>query len=123
MRIAVVAPLVTPIREPQLGGSQAVVADLARGLAEGGHEVDVYAAAGSAIPGVTVIDTGVRADDLSSLLYRAGRSSAPDSHPGDAPFRPVFDVVNEVRYGVVHNPAFDAPADGSAAPLGTPASH
>ena len=123
MRIAVVAPLVTPIREPQLGGSQAVVADLARGLAERGHEVDVYAAAGSAIPGVTVIDTGVRADDLSSLLYRAGRSSAPDSHAGDAAFRTVFEVVKQVRYDVVHNHAFDAPAVRFASTLESPVIH
>src|SRR6202521_4865980 len=123
MRIAVVAPLVTPIREPQLGGSQAVVADLARGLAERGHEVEVYAAAGSVIPGVTVVDTGVRADDLSSLLYRAGRSSAPDSHAGDAAFRRVLDVVNEVRYDVVHNHAFDAPAVRFACTLESPVIH
>ena len=123
MRIAVVAPLVTPIREPQLGGSQAVVADLARGLAQRGHEVEVYAAAGSLIPGVTVVDTGVRADDLSSLLYRAGRSSAPDSHAGDAAFRTVFDVVKQVRYDVVHNHAFDAPAVRFACTLESPVIH
>src|SRR5260370_1461931 len=110
MRIAVVAPLVTPIREPQLGGSQAVVADLARGLAERGHEVEVYAAAGSRIPGVTVVDTRVRADQLTSLLYRVDRASLPDSHAGDAAFRTVFDAVRQVHYDVVHNHAFDPPA-------------
>jgi UDP-glucose:tetrahydrobiopterin glucosyltransferase len=123
MRIAVVAPLVTPIREPQLGGSQAIVADLARGLAERGHEVEVYAAAGSVIPGVTVVDTGVRADELSSLLYRADRSSAPDSHAGDAAFRTVFDAVKQGRYDVVHNHAFDAPAVRFACTLESPVIH
>src|ERR1700686_2709979 len=98
MRIAVVAPLVTPIREPQLGGSQAVVADLARGLAERGHEVDVYAAAGSVIPGDTGVDTGVHPEALSALLYRADRSVAAESHAGDAAFRTVFDAVNQVPY-------------------------
>jgi hypothetical protein len=38
VKIALVAPLVTAIREPQLGGSQAMVADLATGLSERGHE-------------------------------------------------------------------------------------
>jgi len=123
MRIAVVAPLVTPIREPQLGGSQSVVADLARGLAERGHAVEVYAAAGSVIPGVTVVDTGVRADELSSLLYRADRSSAADSHTGDAAFRTVFDAVKRVRYDVVHNHAFDAPAVRFACTLESPVIH
>jgi len=123
MRIAVVAPLVTPIREPQLGGSQALVADLARGLAERGHEVEVYAAAGSVIPGVTVVDTGVRADELSSLLYRADRSSAPESHAGDAAFRTVFDAIKRGRYDVVHNHAFDAPAVRFAGTLESPVIH
>ncbi|MGC1756322.1 MAG: hypothetical protein WA805_24790, partial [Trebonia sp.] len=59
MKIAIMAPLVTAIREPQLGGSQAFVADLARGLAGRGHDVDVYAASGSRIDGVKLIDTGV----------------------------------------------------------------
>src|ERR1700716_2788235 len=106
MRIAIVAPLVTPIREPQLGGSQAVVADLARGLAERGHEVEVYASAGSVIPGVDVVDTGVRAEALANLLYRADGSSAAVSHDGDAAFRMVFDAIRQGRYDVVHNHAF-----------------
>ena len=66
------APLVSAIREPQGGGSQAFVSDLARGLAGRGHEVDVYAATGSRIPGVTVIDTGVDPRSLAATLYRAG---------------------------------------------------
>src|SRR5439155_13128973 len=44
LRIAFVAPLVTRIREPQAGGSQALLADLAAGLTSRGHVVDVYAA-------------------------------------------------------------------------------
>src|SRR5260370_41202346 len=123
MRIAVVAPLVTPIREAQLGGSQAVVADLARGLAERGHEVEVYAAAGSVIPGVTVFDTGVRAVELSSLLYRADRASLADSHAGDPAFRTVFDAVRQVRYDVVHNHGFDPPAVRFACMLELPVIH
>jgi glycosyltransferase involved in cell wall biosynthesis len=123
MRIGVVAPLVTPIQEPQLGGSQAVVADLARGLVERGHEVEVYAAAGSVIPGVTVVDTGVRADALSTLLYRADRSSAAESHAGEAAFRTVFDAVNRAHYDVVHNHAFDPPAVRFACTLESPVIH
>src|ERR1700722_17784897 len=51
MKIAIIAPLVTAIKEPQRGGSQAFVSDLARGLAGRGNDVDVYAASGSDIPG------------------------------------------------------------------------
>jgi glycosyltransferase involved in cell wall biosynthesis len=71
MKIAIMAPLVTAIREPQLGGSQAFVSDLARGLVGRGHEVHVYAAAGSQIPGVTVVDTGTDPRALAGTLYRA----------------------------------------------------
>ena len=47
MKIAIMAPLVTAIREPQQGGSQAFVSDLAGGLVGRGHNVRVYAASGS----------------------------------------------------------------------------
>jgi UDP-glucose:tetrahydrobiopterin glucosyltransferase len=43
VRIAVLAPLVSPIAEPHIGGSQALLSDLAVGLAGRGHEVRVYA--------------------------------------------------------------------------------
>ena len=80
MKIAIMAPLVTAIREPQRGGSQAFVSDLARGLTGRGHQVHVYAAAGSDIPGVEVIDTGVDPRSLAGTLYRApGR--APQGRP------------------------------------------
>src|SRR5262245_29640282 len=75
MRIAIMAPLVTAIREPQGGGSQAFVSDLARGLAGRGHDVHVYAASGSEIPGVEVIDTGVDPRSLAGTLYRASGAS------------------------------------------------
>ena len=71
------APLVTAIREPQRGGSQAFVSDLARGLAGRGHDVRVYAATGSHIPGVEVVDTGVDPRALAGTLYRASGPSGP----------------------------------------------
>src|SRR5215471_14816849 len=79
MKIAIMAPLVTAIREPQRGGSQAFVSDLARGLAGRGHDVHVYAASGSEIPGVEVIDTGVDPGSLTGTLYRAF-GPAPGEH-------------------------------------------
>jgi glycosyltransferase involved in cell wall biosynthesis len=78
MKIAIMAPLVTAIREPQRGGSQAFVSDLARGLAGRGHDVHVYAASGSQIPGVEVIDTGVDPQSLAGTLYRAFGPSAAE---------------------------------------------
>ena len=88
MKIAIMAPLVTAIREPQLGGSQAFVADLARGLAGRGHDVDVYAASGSRIDGVELIDTGVDPRALAGTLYRAPGAPGAPGHPRQRRRRP-----------------------------------
>jgi UDP-glucose:tetrahydrobiopterin glucosyltransferase len=137
MKIAIMAPLVTAIREPQLGGSQAFVADLARGLAGRGHDVHVYAASGSRIDGVELIDTGVDPQALAGTLYRALGSAAGDggdaSNGGDpsaaateaaeAAFAAAYEAVQSSRYDVIHNHAFDAPAVRLAAGLRAPVVH
>jgi glycosyltransferase involved in cell wall biosynthesis len=123
MRIAIVAPLVTTIREPQLGGSQAIVADLATGLQARGHELHVYAASGSMIPGVTVVDAGVDASSLAGLLYRHGRSPATDAPAADLAFATVYASIRGGSYDVVHNHAFDPPAIRLASSLLTPVVH
>jgi glycosyltransferase involved in cell wall biosynthesis len=123
------APLVTAIREPQQGGSQAFVSDLARGLAGRGHDVHVYAASGSQIPGVEVIDTGIDPRSLAGTLYRAegaaGDPAAAAAASGDpaaaagasgdpaaaeAAFASAYLTMRATRYDVIHNHAFDAPA-------------
>ena len=76
MKLALVAPLVSAIREPQRGGSQAFVSDLARGLVDRGHDVHLYAASGSQVRGVQVIDTGVDHRALQATLYRASDGAA-----------------------------------------------
>jgi glycosyltransferase involved in cell wall biosynthesis len=135
MKIAIMAPLVTAIREPQRGGSQAFVSDLARGLTGRGHEVHVYAASGSQIPGVEVIDTGVDPRSLAGTLYRAfGPSGAsgqagsagtqrPEPATAEAAFARAYQSVQEVRYDVIHNHAFDAPAIRLATALQAPVVH
>lgn len=128
MKIAIMAPLVTAIREPQRGGSQAFVSDLARGLTGRGHEVHVYAASGSDIPGVEVIDTGVDPRFLAGTLYRAsgpaaGEPAAAASAAAEAAFTTAYMAVQAVRYDVIHNHAFDAPAVQLATALQAPVVH
>jgi glycosyltransferase involved in cell wall biosynthesis len=123
MKIAIIAPLVAAIREPQRGGSQAFVSDLARGLVGRGHEVDVYAASGSDVPGVSVIDTGVDHRSLSATLYRASGAAADPPAAAEAAFAGVYSAVREDRYDVVHNHAFDAPAVSLATTLHAPVVH
>lgn len=121
MRIAFVAPLVTPIAEPQLGGSQALVADLARALAGGGHDVTVFAANGSRIAGVDVHEVA-DPGELADTLFRDGRP-APASPAADAAFRRAADAVAAGAFDLVHNHAFDVPAVRSLAGLEQPVVH
>ena len=134
MKIAIMAPLVTAIREPQRGGSQVFVCDLARGLAGRGHDVHVYAASGSEIAGVEVIDTGIDPRSLSGTFYRAFEQSAGE--PGQAEsaaaaaaaaaesaFTTAYALMTRSRYDVIHNHAFDAPAVRLATALPAPVLH
>ena len=123
MKIAIVAPLVSAIREPQRGGSQAFVSDLARGLVERGNDVDLYAASGSEVAGVRVVDTGVDHRALAATLYRASGPVADGQAVAEQAFAGVFAAVLEGRYDVVHNHAFDAPAIRLAMTLPAPVVH
>ena len=118
-----IAPLVTTIREPQLGGSQSFVADLAAGLTARGHEIHVYAATGSEIPGVTVIDTGIDPVTLRDSLYRAGSPRESGGRSAEEAFARVYAAVRGHSYDLVHNHAFDAPAITLAAALEVPVVH
>jgi glycosyltransferase involved in cell wall biosynthesis len=122
MKIAIIAPLVTAIREPQRGGSQSFVADLATGLSSRDHEVHVYAASGSHIPGVRLIDTGVDPESLAATLYRV-RGGPGDPRTAESAFANVYQRVRQVSYDVVHNHAFDVPAITLAGALGLPVVH
>jgi glycosyltransferase involved in cell wall biosynthesis len=124
MKIAIVAPLVSVIREPQRGGSQAFISDLTRGLVDRGHEVHLYAASGSEVPGVEMIDTGVDHRALAATLYRASAGAvAPALGVAERAFARVYAAVREARYDVVHNHAFDAPAVRLAIALRAPVLH
>ncbi len=123
MKIAIMAPLVSAIREPQRGGSQAFLSDLARGLAGRGHEVHVYAASGSEIPGVKMIDTGIDPRALAGTLYRAFAPAGSGSAAAESAFARAYLSARQTRYDVVHNHAFDAPAVRLATALPAPVLH
>src|SRR5438045_7598186 len=54
MRVALVAPLVSAIAQPYLGGAQALLADLAQGLIRRGHTVTLFARDDSFVPGISI---------------------------------------------------------------------
>jgi glycosyltransferase involved in cell wall biosynthesis len=122
LRIALVAPLVTTISEPQQGGSQAIVADLAVGLTRRGHDVDVFAATGSVIPGARVIETGIESASLAAALVRPGQPRRSLRALDDA-YEHVFGMVGRGGYDVVHSHGFDPPALRRARAGGAPVIH
>lgn len=71
-----VASLVTTLRPAQAGGAQAFVCDLALGLAGRGHQVEVYCAAGSEVPGATVVPIAVPPEVAAALVMPGGRPGA-----------------------------------------------
>jgi UDP-glucose:tetrahydrobiopterin glucosyltransferase len=122
VRIGLLAPLIAPLREPQIGGAQALVCDLAAALAARGHEVEVIAAAGSGVPGVAVVDSGVDATELAGAAYRCGGCSR-DSAPSDAAHRQALAVARGRGYAVLHNHAFDIAAIRHAGDAGAVVVH
>jgi len=116
MRIAVVASPVTPLQPAQLGGAQSILTDLALGLAGRGHDVRLYCAAGSAVPGVRLVTVPAPQDATAALVIPGGRSARPA--PGvDAAIRALFEAVVADRPDVVSQHAFDAEAFRAAAGL------
>jgi glycosyltransferase involved in cell wall biosynthesis len=118
VRVGLLAPLVAALREPQIGGAQALVCDLAAALAARGHEVEVIAASGSSVPGITVVDSGVDAAELAGSAYRWDEGSR-DSAGSDLAYRRALGVARARGYAVLHNHAFDIAAvrgaDGAGA--------
>ncbi len=78
MRIALVAPLVTTIAQPFVGGSQAVVATLAQGMVQRGHRVTLFAREGSSVPGVEIVQIPTPDAVLPSKFSMPGNTSPAD---------------------------------------------
>ena len=121
MRLAFVAPLVSPIAPPYLGGSQALLAELAAGMAERGHQVTLFAASGSRIdaPGVTVRDPGIDSGQLRPAQFFGKSAGDTAAEAADAVFfrsaqgfLRIFTQLQQELDGhdLIHAHAFDWPA-------------
>ncbi|MDE3075469.1 MAG: glycosyltransferase [Chloroflexota bacterium] len=126
MNIAVVAPLVAPVVHgaPQIGGAQALLADLCRVLADKEHQVQLIAPAGSGVPGVATVDLG-----LDAALF-APASFAPEAPQLDVgeqthAFRLIASWLGEhaTQLSLVHGHAYDAPAFSAFGRLSLPVAH
>lgn len=114
MRIALVAPLVTPIAQPYAGGAQAMLADLAQGLHQRGHSVTLFARAGSSIPDVTIEQISVPDCVLPASFSEPTRERSTDA--GFFAQANIFlDLFLSIQrrhheFDIVHAHAFDWPA-------------
>jgi glycosyltransferase involved in cell wall biosynthesis len=117
MRIALVSSLVSPIVDAEANGPHSVIRDLARGLSERGHLVEVFAAAGSVVPGVDVAQIPV---DPAASHAAVRADGSVDRSARDALARGFEALFGEVRArdpDVVSQHAFDAPAFDLASDL------
>ncbi|MGH7762804.1 MAG: glycosyltransferase [Candidatus Dormibacteraceae bacterium] len=109
MRIAVIASPVTPLRPEQVGGAQAVVTDLAIGLAGRGHEVRLHCTEGSIVPGVELVMVPAPPDAAAALVMPAG--APPPVAPGvAAALALMFRSIGSSGVDAISQHAFDAPA-------------
>jgi UDP-glucose:tetrahydrobiopterin glucosyltransferase len=114
MRVALIAPLVTTIAQPYLGGAQALLADLAQGLIRRGHTVTLFASDGSLVPGVSiepvVVPESVRPANFSEPLQ--GRRADEGFFTQANLFLELFLELQRrsADFDLVHVHAFDWPA-------------
>lgn len=114
LRIALLAPLVTTIAQPYVGGAQAMVAQLAQGLQERGQSITLFARRGSHVPSVHLEEI-----DVPESVMPASFSGPARARPTDTGF---FDQANlfldlflqlrtrQEEFDLLHAHAFDWPA-------------
>lgn len=114
MRIALIAPLVSAIAQPYIGGSQALLADLAQELQKRGHQVTLFARTGSYVEGVKV-----EAISVPALVQPASFSRSAAHGTADAGFFTQAHLFLELflqlrqrgqAFDLLHVHAFDWPA-------------
>src|SRR5579859_4322566 len=114
MRIALVAPLVSTIAQPYIGGTQALLADLARGLHQRGHTVTLFARAGSFIEEIEIESIAV-----PSSVRPATFSAPSNTGAADAGFFAQANLFLDLflrlqqraaEFDLIHAHAFDWPA-------------
>lgn len=110
MRVALVTSPVAPIRPAEANGPHAVVIDLARGLRRRGHEAIVYAAEGSVVDGVDVVEVPVDPSAAAAAVRIGAQPPAAATAALDEGFARMFSLVARDRPDVISQHAFDAAA-------------
>lgn len=103
------ASLVTPLRPVQAGGAQAFLSDLAVALAARDHQVTIYCAEGSELPGIRCVTVSPPRGVERALVRMAGPAAQPPPGLGEA-FERLFEAVRRDQPEAVSQHAFDAEA-------------
>jgi len=101
---------VTRLQPAQLGGAQAFLCDLATGLAQRGHDVLLYCAEGSEVPGVDLIQIPVAPGADQALMMPGSRDEPAASPAMQRAFALLFKELRRRGADVVSQHAFDAEA-------------
>lgn len=114
LRIALLAPLVTTIAQPYVGGAQAMLAQLAQGLHRRGHTVTLFARQGSHVPSIPIEEIAV-----PEGVVPASFSGSTEARPTDTGFFAQANIflnlflqlrTRQHEFDLVHAHAFDWPA-------------
>jgi glycosyltransferase involved in cell wall biosynthesis len=114
MRIGLVAPLVSTIAQPYTDGVQAILTDLAQGLAQRGHTITLFARQGSVVPGVHIEQIPVP-DSVCPASFAQPLQGRPTDIGFFAQANLFFELFLQLRqrqreFDLVHAHAFDWPA-------------
>ena len=130
LRVALLAPLVSPIRQPYLGGAQALLRDLAVTLAKRGHDVTLYAATGSdpaALPDVRLREIMVEASQLRPGDFSGTLREATPSMDSamEAAFAAAYAAIatHASEHDLIHAHAYDLPSFMLGAAQALPIAH
>lgn len=109
MDVALTLSLVSAVHRAEANGPHALVLDLARGLIARGHRATIYAAAGSEIDDVPVVEIAVDPAAAAAAL-RPGASERPPNEALRRGFWELFAALRRGGHDVVSQHAFDAEA-------------
>jgi UDP-glucose:tetrahydrobiopterin glucosyltransferase len=114
MRIALIAPLVSPIAQPYIGGAQALLAALATGLSQRGHAITLFARSGSQLEGIQIESISVPMEVRPATFSQPAAVATAD--PGFFAQANLFlELFLQLQrrsheFDLVHAHAFDWPA-------------
>jgi glycosyltransferase involved in cell wall biosynthesis len=109
MRVALTASLVAPILPAEANGPHSVIVDLARGLQGRGHDVAIYAAAGSVVRGVPLVEIDVESVAAQAALRADGVVNGVAREALRRGFEQQFAAIRDRGADIVSQHAFDAP--------------